>query len=74
MWDKTVASAPDFTNDWYAGLGNGTYATWLTRAWGPVFLSGVAAKSSGKLNSTLNDPLLIRLVGSQQLQRVLLLC
>jgi multiple sugar transport system substrate-binding protein len=46
--DKAVASAPDFTNDWYAGLGNGTYATWLTGAWGPTFLSGVAAKSSGK--------------------------
>lgn len=46
--DKSVATAPDFTNDWYAGLGNGTYATWLTAGWGPVFLSGVAAKSAGK--------------------------
>ncbi len=52
-WDnlistKAVATAPDFTNDWYAGLANGTYATWISAAWGPVFLSGVAAKSSGK--------------------------
>ena len=45
--EKAVATNPDFTNDWYTGLGNGTYATWLTAAWGPVFLSGVAAKSAG---------------------------
>ncbi|GAC1356408.1 MAG: extracellular solute-binding protein [Ktedonobacteraceae bacterium] len=52
-WDKlirakNVAVAPDFTNDWYAALGNGTYASWITAAWGPVFLAGVAAKSAGK--------------------------
>jgi len=45
---KVIQTAPDFTNDWYAGLGKGIYATWITAAWGPVFLSGVAAKSSGK--------------------------
>jgi multiple sugar transport system substrate-binding protein len=45
---KVVQTAPDFTNDWYAGLGRGIYATWITAAWGPVFLSGVAAQSSGK--------------------------
>lgn len=45
---KVIQTAPDFTNDWYAGLGKGIYATWITAAWGPVFLSGVAAQSSGK--------------------------
>jgi multiple sugar transport system substrate-binding protein len=45
--EKAVATTPDFTNDWYAGLGNGTYASWVTAGWGPVFLSGVAAKSAG---------------------------
>jgi multiple sugar transport system substrate-binding protein len=45
--EKAAATTPDFTNDWYAGLGNGTYASWITAAWGPVFLSGVAAKSAG---------------------------
>ena len=45
---KAIQTAPDFTNDWYAGLGKGTYASWITAAWGPVFLSGVAASSSGK--------------------------
>jgi multiple sugar transport system substrate-binding protein len=52
-WEKLVKSravqpAPAFTNAWYTGLAKGTYATWVTAAWGPVFLSGVAAKSSGK--------------------------
>ena len=46
--EKAVDTIPDFTNDWYAGLGNGKYATWVTAAWGPLFLSGVAAKSAGK--------------------------
>ncbi|MFL5693290.1 MAG: ABC transporter substrate-binding protein [Ktedonobacteraceae bacterium] len=45
---KVVQTAPDFTTDWYTGLAKGTYATWITAAWGPVFLSGVAAQSSGK--------------------------
>jgi multiple sugar transport system substrate-binding protein len=45
---KAVQTAPDFTTDWYTGLAKGTYATWVTAAWGPVFLSGVAAQSAGK--------------------------
>jgi multiple sugar transport system substrate-binding protein len=45
---KVVKTETDFTNDWYAALGNGTYATWIAAAWGPVFLSGVAAPSAGK--------------------------
>src|SRR6266849_6736940 len=45
---KVVQTAPDFTTDWYTGLAKGTYATWVTAAWGPVFLSGVAAQSAGK--------------------------
>jgi multiple sugar transport system substrate-binding protein len=53
FWDKLVKSgavspAPDFTNQWYTGLNKGTYATWITAAWGPVFLQGLAAKTSGK--------------------------
>ena len=43
-----IQAAPDFTNDWYTGLANGTYASWPTAAWGPVFLTGVAQSSSGK--------------------------
>jgi len=45
---KVVQTVPDFTTDWYTGLAKGRYATWVTAAWGPVFLSGVAAQSAGK--------------------------
>jgi multiple sugar transport system substrate-binding protein len=53
FWEKLVRSGavpptPDFTNQWYTGLNNGTYASWVTAAWGPVFLQGLAAKTSGK--------------------------
>jgi multiple sugar transport system substrate-binding protein len=52
-WSPLIASGavsadPDFNNDWYAGLTNGSYATWVTAAWAPVFLQSSAAKSSGK--------------------------
>lgn len=43
-----VAVDPDFTDQWYQGLNAGTYATWLTAAWGPVFLQGTAKDTSGK--------------------------
>jgi multiple sugar transport system substrate-binding protein len=43
-----VASDPGFTNDWYRSFAKGTYATWPTAAWGPVFLEGVAGESKGK--------------------------
>ena len=44
----TVATDPDFTNDWYAGLASGKYASWITGAWGPLFLQGVAKGTAGK--------------------------
>ena len=43
-----VATKPGFTNEWYRSLAKGTYATWVTAAWGPVFLEGVAGESKGK--------------------------
>jgi multiple sugar transport system substrate-binding protein len=43
-----VSTDADFNNDWYAGLTNGSYATWITAAWAPVFLQSSAAKSAGK--------------------------
>lgn len=43
-----VATDTTFNNDWYSGLANGRYATWFSAAWGPTFLQGSAAKSSGK--------------------------
>ena len=43
-----VDTKPDFTSEWYSGLERGRYATWISAAWGPVFLTGVAKKSAGK--------------------------
>lgn len=45
---KLVATKPGFTNEWYRAFAKGTYATWPTAAWGPVFLEGVAGESKGK--------------------------
>jgi multiple sugar transport system substrate-binding protein len=46
--EGVVGIEPDFTDPWFAALNNGKYATWLTAAWGPVFLSGSAKSTSGK--------------------------
>jgi multiple sugar transport system substrate-binding protein len=46
--DGTVATDPDFTDAWYQGLASGRYATWLTAAWGPLFLQGTAKATAGK--------------------------
>ena len=42
-----VSTDPDFTDQWYQALSNGTYASWVTAAWGPVFLQGTAESTSG---------------------------
>jgi multiple sugar transport system substrate-binding protein len=46
--EGVISTDPDFTDGWYAGLNKGKYATWITAAWGPVFLSGLAKSTSGK--------------------------
>ncbi|HEY8721930.1 sugar ABC transporter substrate-binding protein [Pengzhenrongella sp.] len=46
--DGVVSTDPDFTDSWYQGLNSGKYATWLTAAWAPVFLTSSAASTSGK--------------------------
>jgi multiple sugar transport system substrate-binding protein len=45
---EAVDTKPGFTSEWYSGLERGLYAAWISAAWGPVFLQGVAKKSSGK--------------------------
>lgn len=52
-WSKLISSGavstdPDFTDTWYQGLASGKYASWVSAAWGPVFLQGTAADTSGK--------------------------
>jgi multiple sugar transport system substrate-binding protein len=46
--EGVVSTDPDFTDQWYQALNKGKYATWLTAAWGPVFLSSSAKDTSGK--------------------------
>ena len=46
--EGVVGVETDFTDSWYAALNKGKYATWLTAAWGPVFLSGSAQATAGK--------------------------
>lgn len=46
--DGSLATDPDFNDAWYKGLSTGKYAGWLAAAWGPVFLQGTAANTSGK--------------------------
>ena len=53
LWQPLVASGaanvdPDWTDQWYAGLNDGTYASMLTAAWAPMFLQGIATDTSGK--------------------------
>ena len=45
--DDLVSVDPDFTDQWYQGLASGRYASWQTAAWGPLFLQGTAADTSG---------------------------
>jgi multiple sugar transport system substrate-binding protein len=42
-----VGVDPDYTTQWYQGLNKGKYASWLTAAWGPVFLQGEAKDTAG---------------------------
>ena len=46
--DGVIGTEPDFTDAWFSALNSGKYATWLTAAWGPVFLAGSAKSTSGK--------------------------
>jgi multiple sugar transport system substrate-binding protein len=46
--DGVISTDADFTDQWYQGLATGKYASWLTAAWGPVFLQGTAKKTAGK--------------------------
>jgi multiple sugar transport system substrate-binding protein len=38
---------PVWTTDWFTGLDEGVYASWMTGAWGAVFIPQFAKKSNG---------------------------
>jgi multiple sugar transport system substrate-binding protein len=46
--EGVLSTDPDFSDQWYQAANRGKYATWLTAAWGPVFLQDTAASTSGK--------------------------
>lgn len=46
--EGVIGTESDFTDAWYSALNKGKYATWITAAWGPVFLSGAAKSTAGK--------------------------
>ena len=48
LLDKGAIEARGITTEWFTGLDQGRYASWLGAGWGPVFLAGVAKNSSGK--------------------------
>lgn len=42
-----VATDNQLDDNWYQSIAAGKYASWLAAAWGPVFLQGTAASTSG---------------------------
>ncbi|GAA2226774.1 extracellular solute-binding protein [Herbiconiux moechotypicola] len=47
-----VATEPQLDDNWYQSMSNGSYASWLAAAWGPVFLQGTAENTSGLWQAT----------------------
>jgi multiple sugar transport system substrate-binding protein len=47
-----VATEPQLDDNWYQRMSRGEYASWLAAAWGPVFLQGTAANTSGQWRAT----------------------
>ncbi|MBH0009099.1 sugar ABC transporter substrate-binding protein [Salinibacterium sp. UTAS2018] len=45
--EDLVSVEPDFTDNWFQSLAKGKYASWLGAAWGPTFLEGAIANTSG---------------------------
>ncbi len=45
---KAVDVAPVWTSEWFAGLDNGKYASWVTAAWGPALMASSMKESVGK--------------------------
>jgi multiple sugar transport system substrate-binding protein len=43
----SISVDPDFTTDWYQGVSQGKYASWLVAAWGPYELRGVTKNTFG---------------------------
>lgn len=56
-WDDLIQrdlvdTAPQLDDNWYQSIASGKYASWLAAAWGPTFLQGTAAGTSGLWQAT----------------------
>ncbi|WP_245861245.1 ABC transporter substrate-binding protein [Compostimonas suwonensis] len=47
-----VSVDAEWTDQWYQGLAQGKYASWLTAAWAPLFLEGTAPDTAGNWTAT----------------------
>lgn len=43
-----VEPVPGFTDEWYRGMAEGRYATWVAGAWAPTFLQSVIPQAEGQ--------------------------
>jgi multiple sugar transport system substrate-binding protein len=43
-----VDPVPGFTDEWYRGMAEGRYATWVAGAWAPTFLQSVIPQAEGQ--------------------------
>jgi multiple sugar transport system substrate-binding protein len=46
--EQLVEPVPGYTDEWYRGLAEGRYATWIAGAWAPTFLQTVIPQSEGQ--------------------------
>jgi len=50
--EDLVDTSPQLDDNWYQSMSQGSYASWLAAAWGPVFLQGTAENTSGLWRAT----------------------
>jgi multiple sugar transport system substrate-binding protein len=46
--ENLVEPVPGFTDEWYRGMAEGRYATWVAGAWAPTFLQTVIPQAAGQ--------------------------
>jgi multiple sugar transport system substrate-binding protein len=46
--EQLVYPEPAFTDEWYRGMADGRYATWVAGAWAPTFLQTVIPQTEGQ--------------------------
>ena len=67
---KAVDVAPVWTSEWFAGLDDGKYASWVTAAWGPALMASSMKASVGKWRAAEDSAVEGRRVRLLQLGRL----